>query len=124
MSPPGQLPQTGDSQDIGDDADTCFVARKPRDWRVQNLGGTDDYGLDYQVQTTPNQQATDVFRVQLKGTTSPKTNSTDEFISLQFKASTVRYYAHGGAFAIGDLRLERRSGKSGRLSAVLRLGAR
>lgn len=88
----GPLPKTGDQQDIGADADRCFRARMPRNWRARDLEGTDDYGLDYQVQTTPGQRATDIFRVQLKGTRSPSLSSDGQFISMQMKASTVRFY--------------------------------
>ena len=88
----GPLPQTGDQHDINSDADRCFRARCPRDWRVHSLEGTDDYGLDFNIQTTPGQQATDIFRVQLKGTRSPDFSADGEFISIQLKASTVRYY--------------------------------
>lgn len=88
----GPLPQTGDQHDINADADRCFRARCPRDWRVHSLEGTDDYGLDFNIQTTPGQQATDIFRVQLKGTRSPDFSADEEFVSIQLKASTVRYY--------------------------------
>jgi len=88
----GPLPQTGDQHDINADSDRCFRARCPRNWRPHDLGGTDDYGLDYQVQTTPGQRATDIFRVQLKGTRSPDISADGKFISIQLKASTIRYY--------------------------------
>jgi tetratricopeptide (TPR) repeat protein len=88
----GPLPQTGDQHDINADADRCFRARSPRNWRTHGLEGTDDYGLDYQVQTTPSQRATDIFRVQLKGTRSPDISADGRFISIQLKASTIRYY--------------------------------
>lgn len=67
----GPLPGTGDQHDINADATRCLMARHPKDWRLQSLEGTDDYGYDFQVQTTPNQRATDIFRIQLKGTRSP-----------------------------------------------------
>jgi tetratricopeptide (TPR) repeat protein len=89
----GPLPQTGDQHDINADADRCFRARSPRNWRIHGLEGTDDYGLDYQVQTTPGQRATDIFRVQLKGTRSPDISADGKFISIQLKASTIRYFA-------------------------------
>ncbi|AZC18534.1 DUF4365 domain-containing protein [Pseudomonas sp. CMR5c] len=92
MSVEGPLPQTGDQHDINADADSCLRARRPQHWRIQSLEGPDDYGFDYQVQTTPNQQVTDVFRIQLKGTRSPSTSADGEFISVALKASTVRYY--------------------------------
>lgn len=88
----GPLPQTGDQHDINADAERCFRARSPRNWRAHDLGGTDDYGLDYQVQTTPGQRVTDIFRVQLKGTRSPDISADGKFISIQLKASTIRYY--------------------------------
>lgn len=88
----GPLPQTGDAQDIGADAARCFVARIPRNWRPHSLEGTDDYGLDFQIQTTPGQRATDVFRVQLKGTRSPVLSADGSFLSIALKASTVRFY--------------------------------
>ena len=88
----GPLPQTGDAQDIGAYAMKCFNARTPDDWKPKDLGGTDDYGLDIQVQTTPGQRATDIFRVQLKGMTKPELSADGSFISVTLKASTVRYY--------------------------------
>lgn len=88
----GPLPKTGNSQDIGADAARCFGARMPSNWRPHPLDGTDDYGLDFQIQTTPGQRATDVFRVQLKGTRSPEVSADGTFISITLKASTVRYY--------------------------------
>lgn len=88
----GPLPQTGDQHDINADADRCFKARLPRNWRAHGLEGTDDYGLDYQVQTTPGQRVTDIFRVQLKGTRSPNISADGRFISIPLKASTIRYY--------------------------------
>lgn len=88
----GPLPQTGDAQEIGADAARCFGARIPRNWRPHSLEGTDDYGLDFQIQTTPGQRATDIFRVQLKGTRSPELSADGSFISITLKASTVRFY--------------------------------
>lgn len=88
----GPLPMTGDQHDIDADADRCLMARTPRNWRLKSLGGTDDYGFDYQVQTTPNQQATDIFRIQLKGTRSPSITADGEYLSIALKASTVRFY--------------------------------
>lgn len=88
----GPLPQTGDQHDINADAESCLMARRPRHWRIKNLEGTDDYGFDYQVQITQDQQVSNVFRLQLKGTRSPSISADGEFISVTLKASTVRYY--------------------------------
>jgi tetratricopeptide (TPR) repeat protein len=93
MSDSGQLPISSDSQNIGARADKCFGARCPENWRPQNVGGTDDFGIDYQVQTIENNQATDMFRVQLKGTTVPVLNAENTQFSVPLKTSTVRYYA-------------------------------
>lgn len=89
----GALPQAGGQHDTNADADRCFRALCPRNWRPHSLEGTDDYGLDYNVQTTPQGRATDMFRVQLKGTRSPDKSADGSFISIQLKASTVRYYS-------------------------------
>lgn len=86
------LPQTGDAQEIGQDAADCLAASKPRAWRLTSLGGTEDYGLDYQVQLVVEQQVVHVFRVQLKGTRSPKPSADGSFLSIALSASTLRYY--------------------------------
>lgn len=93
MTPQGALPQASDSQRIGLLAEKCFNANRPDDWTASNLGGTDDFGFDYLVQTLPGQRATDVFKVQLKGTTVPALNAAQTHFSIDLKASTVRYYA-------------------------------
>ncbi|WP_252959137.1 hypothetical protein [Pseudomonas simiae] len=49
--------------------------------------------MHFQVQTTPKQRATDIFRIQLKGIRSPNLTADGEYISVALKASTVRYYA-------------------------------
>lgn len=94
----GKLPQTSDSQDIGERARICLTARRPHaskgiSWRLISLEGTDDFGLDFQVHTAVNQEVTDTFFIQLKGTESPKTNAADTHIAIQFETSTLRLYA-------------------------------
>ncbi len=86
------LPQTGDAQEIGRDAATCFRATKPRSWIPKELDGTDDYGLDFQVQISIHQSVQDIFRIQLKGTRSPNRNSDGSYFSIPLSASTLRYY--------------------------------
>ena len=92
MSENGQLPTSSDAQNIGARADKCFIARCPETWRPKSVEGTDDFGIDYQVQTLVNSQANDMFRVQLKGTTIPTLNAERTHFSIQLKASTIRYY--------------------------------
>lgn len=95
MSIEGPRPTAPEQHKIAKDAGICFMARCPSDWYPKELDGDVDYGYDYQVQTAPNQQVTDIFRVQLKGTKSPNFIEEDAFISMQVKARTVRYYANG-----------------------------
>ena len=88
------LPKTSDAQDIGANAVKCMNVNLPTNWRPpQSMEGTDDFGFDFQVQFVEDQQAKEVFRVQLKGTTDPKKNATGEYISIELSASTLRYYA-------------------------------
>ena len=94
----GKLPQTNAAQDIGERARICLTARRPQSssglfWRLISLEGTDDFGLDFQVHTVVNQQVTDTFRLQLKGTESPKTDVADTHLAIQFETSTLRLYA-------------------------------
>lgn len=91
-SSPGVVPQESESQRIGHMAGRCLSATHPDSWRLKALDGTDDFGLDYQVQTVVDGQVRDIFRVQLKGTTAPETSADGTFISIDLKASTVRYY--------------------------------
>lgn len=94
----GKLPQTSDAQDIGERARVCLFARRPQSstgifWRLVSLEGTEDYGLDFQVHPAIAQEVKDTFRLQLKGTESPKASTTDEFLSVSFKTSTLRFYS-------------------------------
>lgn len=89
----GRLPTASSSQTIGFKAEKCFNALCPETWLAKNVDGTDDFGIDYQVQTLENQQATDMFRVQLKGTIVPDLNPGGTHFSIQLKAPTIRYYA-------------------------------
>src|SRR5471030_3194603 len=93
MSDAGKLPTSSDAQNIGARADKCFMALSPETWLPKNVGGTDDFGIDYQVQTLANSQVADMFRVQLKGTTVPSLNAEETHFSIKLKASTIRYYA-------------------------------
>lgn len=88
----GTLPQESEAQRIGHLAGRCLSAGQPDSWRLKPLDGTDDFGLDYQVQTVIGGQVRDIFRVQLKGTTTPDKSADGSFFSIQLKASTVRYY--------------------------------
>lgn len=90
--PAGSLPQESDSQRIGRLASKCFIANCPNTWAVDPSDGDNDYGFDYQVQIIICGLLTDIFRVQLKGTTCPALSASGEFFSVTLEASTVRYY--------------------------------
>ncbi|ELX10206.1 hypothetical protein Jab_2c22930 [Janthinobacterium sp. HH01] len=93
MSETGRLPSVSDAQSIGFRAEKCFTALCPEAWLPKSVDGTDDFGIDYQVQTLESGQVTDVFRVQLKGTTAPELSADGTYFSIQLKAATIRYYA-------------------------------
>jgi len=87
------LPGIGESQEIGQDATRCLHTNAPKNWvPPKDLGGTDDYGLDFQIQLKVHSQAAEVFRLQLKGTRSPTLIDGGKFISIPLYASTLRYY--------------------------------
>lgn len=86
------LPQTGDSQEIGQDAVDCLNANRPINWKLTPLGGDGDYGFDFQVQITQGQQVVHPFRLQLKGTRSPKRSADGSHLTVSLLASTLRYY--------------------------------
>ena len=93
MSETGRLPTASKSQTIGFKAAKCFEANCPDAWLPKSTDGADDFGIDYQVQVLINEQASDIFRVQLKGTIVPDLNAGETHFSIQLKASTIRYYA-------------------------------
>lgn len=86
------LPQTGDSQEIGQDAYDCLRAKRPKGWQLTELGGVNDYGFDLQVQISVDQQVVHPFRLQLKGTRSPKLSADGSFLSIALSTSTLRYF--------------------------------
>lgn len=92
MTLEGPLPEQSESQRIGHLAGKCFIANCPNEWLWNDLSGTDDFGFDYQVQLVQARRLSAAFRLQLKGTVAPQRNASDEFFSIQLKASTVRYY--------------------------------
>lgn len=93
MSENGRLPTTSQAQTTGFKAEKCFVANCPENWLPKGTDGTDDFGIDYQVQVLENSQASDMFRVQLKGTAAPDLSADGTHFSIQLKAPTIRYYA-------------------------------
>lgn len=87
------LPRIGESQEIGQDATRCLHTNAPKNWVTpKDLGGTDDYGLDFQIQLKVQSQAAAIFRLQLKGTKRPTLIQGGEFISIPLSASTLRLY--------------------------------
>lgn len=88
------LPQESEAQRIGRYAEKCFGANIPNSWQARGLDGDGDFGYDYQVQIIENGLATgDVFRAQLKGTTSPMLIEDGAVFSQTIKISTGNYYS-------------------------------
>lgn len=86
------LPQTGDSQEIGQDAYDCLRAKRPKGWQLTELGGVNDFGFDLQVQISVKQQVVHPFRIQLKGTRSPQRSADGSFLSIDFFTTTLRLF--------------------------------
>ncbi len=86
------LPQTGDSQEIGQDAYDCLRAKRPKGWQLTELGGVNDFGFDLQVQISVKQQVVHPFRIQLKGTRSPQRSADGSFLSIELSTTTLRYF--------------------------------
>lgn len=86
------LPKTGDSQEIGQEAYDCLRAKRPKGWQISELSGPNDFGFDLQVQISVDQQVCHPFRVQLKGTRSPKRSADGSFLSIDLSTSTLRYF--------------------------------
>ena len=97
MAAKNELPEENESQRIGQMAVLTLGARHPTSWRVKSLEGTDDFGLDFQVQIVSRNaagksQARNIFRLQLKGTESPELSADGTLLSIDLKGSTVRFY--------------------------------
>ncbi|MBY8604160.1 DUF4365 domain-containing protein [Burkholderia arboris] len=86
------LPQTGEAQEIGQDAIDCLRANRPKGWRLTELAGDNDFGFDFQVQLAAEQQVVHPFRLQLKGTRSPKRSVDGAYFSIPLSTSTLRYF--------------------------------
>lgn len=86
------LPQTGDSQEIGQDAYDCLRAKRPKGWQLTELGGVNDFGFDLQVQISVKQQVVHPFRIQLKGTRSPQRSADGSFLSIDLSTTTLRLF--------------------------------
>lgn len=86
------LPQTGDSQEIGQNAYDCLRAKRPKGWQLTELGGVNDFGFDLQVQISVKQQVVHPFRLQLKGTCSPQRSVDGRFLSINLSTTTLRYF--------------------------------
>ena len=50
-------------------------------------------GFDYQVQLVDDKRYVAIFRVQLKGSESPKLSANGDFYSISLSRSTVNYYS-------------------------------
>ncbi|MEN4705932.1 DUF4365 domain-containing protein [Pantoea agglomerans] len=88
-----KLPKESSSQEIGRLAGRAMVSNLPTSWIETPLSGDTDFGIDYQVQLKNSHgNVCYTFFLQLKGTEKPSYISNGEFISFNFKTSTLAYY--------------------------------
>lgn len=93
------LPQEGDSQEIGHFACFALEATHPTNWRITNLEGDDDVGLDKQVQLLEGNKYIGFFHIQVKGCrqtangVNRKLSKDGTFFSEPLKISTLNYYS-------------------------------
>ena len=89
---PTPFPIESDSQRIGQNAKSAFAALRPLSWRVKDLSGDDDVGLDFFVQVVIDGEYRYAFHTQLKGTEQPTYVWKDKFLAVNLKTSTLNYY--------------------------------
>lgn len=65
----------------------------PSTWDVTPRDGSSDYGFDLEVQVAPDNLVQYTFRIQLKGTESPKLSADGSTLSMTLKVSTLNLYA-------------------------------
>lgn len=87
------LPKEGSSQQIGRLAKRALGVKLPAAWIEKEQDGDTDFGIDYLIQLkNSNSDVSFSFYFQLKGTTVPDYSSDENYISYDFKVSTLRYY--------------------------------
>lgn len=67
---------------------------QPASWNVDLIDGDNDFGLDAFVQVEVHGQIRYSFKVQLKGTESPKYSADQSLLSVGLKRTTLNYYAN------------------------------
>jgi len=88
-----KLPTESSSQEIGRLAGRAISSKFPTSWIETSLSGDTDFGIDYQIQLkNPHNNVCYNFYLQLKGTTKPSYITDGEFISFNFRTSTLSYY--------------------------------
>lgn len=97
------LPQEGDSQEIGHHAIDTFNSNRPASWRVDFLDSDKDVGIDGQVQVVENGKYQRFFHVQIKGSRSrrrdgksEKLNVSGDYYSVTLEDKTINYYSKVG----------------------------
>ena len=87
------LPKEGRSQEIGRLAGRALGNKLPKAWIEKELDGDSDFGIDYFIQLkNSDDYVAFSFYLQLKGTTVPSYSTDNQYISYDFKVSTLRYY--------------------------------
>jgi hypothetical protein len=104
----------GGSQLIGRQADKVLRFLSPDDWILKYLDGDTDFGVGCQVQLkNKNGEIANSFYLQLKRTTNPKYNNSQDSITQSFKVKTLNLYREAFPhvmLAVVDLRVPRLDG--------------
>jgi hypothetical protein len=90
------LPQESESQEVGQRAKQALWAQLPNTWRLEDLSGDTDAGLDFQVQVVVDRRYGDLFHIQLKGSRRNKISADGKVASVSIKVSTANYYKRLG----------------------------
>jgi len=93
MSDMEKLPKDGRNQEIGRMAKRALGIKLPKAWVEKELDGDTDFGIDYIMQLkNVDDDVSFSFYFQLKGTTTPDYSADRQYISHEFKVSTLNYY--------------------------------
>ena len=87
-------PRESQSQSIGEDAKRMFHAFRPSSWRPDDLSGDADVGYDFHLQVVQDEEYQYTFRLQVKGTRTPKYVRSRNSFRISFDSTTLRYYAN------------------------------
>lgn len=86
------LPEESESQEIGHRAEQAFMAQMPASWRLQDLSGDSDAGIDAFIQVVVDARFSETFHTQFKGSTVSAYSADGAFVSVRLRVATINYY--------------------------------